>query len=801
MRKSPVRSGLAIAGCFAIVLTGCSSTPDSSDTSSAPSDASAAGKYTTREVSDGETTFTVVENPADGKTLSFSAESGMKLIEEVSDGSTFAFKDMNGNGTLDKWEDWRLSAEERAADVAPQLTKEQIAGLMLFSPHERAPGDGLTDEQKEYLEQADVRNVLHAGGNNIEDSVLWSNQIQAFVEGLDSTSPYVPVGFSSDPRSDAVDSYTGAEGGDISQWPGNLGLSATFDPEIVDDFARITSEEFRALGLTVALGPQIDLASDPRYIRSNGTFGEDPDHVSEVVTGYVEGYQNTFDADGKPVGWGDQSVVTFIKHFAGDGASEGGRGSHMDTGKYSVFPGDSFADHVKPFVAGITSGGVMTSYVIATDGEGEPLFGNSVGTAFDKNRVDILREDNGYDGVIVTDWNVMKHANDPDNAMKWGEAWGVEDLTTNERFYEALKAGIDMYGGESDSAPVLAAYDMWDADFKAGNLDVDADARFAQSATRIVTNLYHTGVYDNPYLDLEVSKAMAGTPDKIAAGWDAQLNSVVMLKNANGTIAAADDQKLSDKTVYIPSSQDLGHNGAFGPGVYTQGPTIDIDAAKEVFANVITDEVELDADGKVISTTAPDLSDVDLVLVGMRSPNNGDVADGAGKNLETGEWLPLSLQYRPYTADGENVRKVSIAGDVLADGSQENRTYFGATSNVSNEADLDAFERAVAAVEKTGKDIPVVAVLKAKNPVIPAEFEQKADAIITGFGVSDKALLTIAAGQHEPKGRLPITFPASMDAVEGSLEDVPGDVAAYVDSEGNEYAFGFGLSWNGTPIK
>ena len=155
------------------------------------------------------------------------------------------------------------------------------------------------------------------------------------------------------------------------------------------------------------------------------------------------------------------------------------------------------------------------------------------------------------------------------------------------------------------------------------------------------------------------------------------------------------------------------------------------------------------------------------------------------------------MQYRPYTADGEHVRQVSISGDILDDGSQENRSYYGATSRIENEADLDAFERAVAAVVASGKNIPVITILKATNPVVPEEFEADSDAIVVGFGISDQALIEVALGLSEPQGRLPIGFPASMDAVEAQLEDVGEDTEPYVDSAGNAYLFGFGLNYSG----
>lgn len=285
----------------------------------------------------------------------------------------------------------------------------------------------------------------------------------------------------------------------------------------------------------------------------------------------------------------------------------------------------------------------------------------------------------------------------------------------------------------------------------------------------------------------------------MTAGQEAQLASIVMLKN-DGAVTLDETADYSDKTVYIPQSYDEGFAGAFGPAEYTDGPTIDIETAEKYFGTVVTDEVVYDDNDQVVSYTAPDLSDVDMVLVGMRSPNNGSSFSKAGWNEAEGTWYPLSLQYSPYTADGLNVRQTSISGDLLPDGIQENRSYYGNTSKISNSADLDACTRAVDAVKASGKDIPVIVALKAKNPVIPAEFEADANAIIVGFGTADEALIQIALGLHDANGRLPIQFPADMDTVEANKEDVPKDVTPYTDSAGNAYDYGFGLHTDGTVI-
>lgn len=793
--KRTLRGSIALVGALAIVLSGCSS---AKDTDSGPK------KYETHEVTDGTTTFTVVNNPHGGTTLSFSKDGGFKLIEEKDGEYTYAFKDMNGNGKLDVWEDWRKSNEERAKDLAPQLSADQISGLMLFSSHERAPGDGLTDAQKEYLSQSYLRNVLYAAGNEIEDEVPWVNEMQAYVETLaQEGTPYVPVNFSSDPRHDATKSYNGKEGG-ISAWPSNLGFAATFDPSIVKKFGEYASQEYRAMGLANALSPQIDLASEPRWPRIGGTFGEDPEVAAKMAAAYVEGFQGTFDEKGKNQGWGKDSVTTVIKHFPGDGAGEGGRESHGKSGEYAVMPGDNKADHLSVFKAGVDAGAgaMMTSYSIITDKDGKPYYGNLMGSAYDQVRVDIARKDMKFDGVIVTDWGITNSVEDG-SGKKFGMAWGAQDLSVEQRHFEVLKTGIDQFGGNNDIKPVQAAYQMWDEAYAKGEVPVDAKTRWAESGDRILKNLFGVGMYDNPFVDLEQSKKVMANDAAVKVGIEAQQKSVVLVKDQDKAISCEAPKDPKKMTVYIPRSYDLGMAGAFGDAKVTEAMTANEEAAKAYFGTVVTDEiVSQDESGKVTEYKAPDLSNVDMVIVGMDNPNNGSGFQNAGLDTKTGKYYPMSLQYRPYTADGENVRKVSIAGDTKADGSKENRSYYGATSKITNESVLDAFERAIAAVEASGKDIPVIVLARITTGMtIPAEFEPKADAILVGFSVSDTVLFDAALGKFETSGRLPMGMPASMDAVEKSLEDVQKDVESYKDAAGNVYEYGFGLNCSGKAIK
>lgn len=747
-----------------------------------------------------------VTNPNGGPVLGLLHPEGepdntnSNLIIVTEGAYTYAFKDMNGNGVLDPYEDWRLSAEERAEDLANHLAFEdpdgirKIAGLMLFSSHERNSEVGLSDRQKEYLTNSHLRNVLHASGNNVKDSVGWTNAMQAFVEASDFN---VPIDFSSDPRSTAGsgDLYSDTVSGqEISLWPSNIGMAATFDVDHMYNFAKATSAEYRALGILTALGPQIDLATDPRWIRNGGTFGENTLLATDMAQAYVDGSQSSYDQNGRDIGWSDDSINAMIKHFPGDGPGEGGREAHTRSGLYGVYPGNNFQEHLIPFAEGglklngltKSATAVMTSYSISIQADGSALGGDRVGSAYSSYKMNILRDDLGFDGVVCTDWGVTSRM-----------AWGMEEATVAERHYEIIMAGTDMFGGNNSNVPIIEAFDMMVNNPEIG--EAAARERFAQSARRLLLLTMRPGLFENPYLDLEKSVATAGSADKVADGYLAQLESVVMLKNKNNLIAPMEtkDKKPSDMTVYIPytytSNNQTDHmdieNDATG-----WASTMNLEVASQIYGKVITDEKQPDGSYKV-----PDLSDVDLVIAGMRSPNNGGMFDAAGMNVVDGveTFYPLSLQYRPYTADGDNVRRVSIAGDINPDGTQQNRSYFGATSKIANEYDLTATLNAVEAIEATGKDIPIVVALNANLPTIVNEFESLVDAIVVGFSVSDSALFDIINGVHEPRGLLPMQFPANMDTVEANEEDVAGDLECHFDTEGNTYDVAYGLDWSG----
>ena len=715
-------------------------------------------KWAETATTDGYILVTHTKGPA----LGYSPASGVQLITS----GGYAFKDLNRNGRLDTYEDWRKSPERRAADLAAQLSIEEIAGLMLYSAHQAVRSEQITDAQKKFLAEDNLRAVLVTSVASPEVAARWNNNVQAFVEGLGHG---VPSNNSSDPRNEtsATAEFNAGSGGQISQWPTPLGLAATFDPALVEEFGKIASKEYRALGIATALSPQIDLATEPRWSRFNGTFGEDPDLDVAMARAYVDGFQTT---EGSKDGWGLESVNAMIKHWPSGGPEEGGRDAHYNYGKYAVYPGDNFSDHIRAFVEGAFNlkGGtgmasaVMPYYTIST---GIDPSGRNVGNSYSHYIIsDLLRGKYGFQGVVCTDWGITNN-----NSAIYsfdGKCWGVEELTVAERHYEVLKAGVDQFGGNNDKGPVLEAYQMWVNEFG----EKSARERFEQSAMRLLLNSFRTGLFENPYLDPECTMEVVGNPEFMAKGYEAQLKSVVMLKNHAGVLPKA--QKLK---VYVPKRFYPASTGMFGFGGTTPA-RMDYPVSRELVERYYE------------WTDNP--AEADFALVLIQQPSGGSGYSREDAQAGGNGYVPISLQYRPYTATA--AREVSLAGGDPKE-SFTNRSDRGKTVTASNITDLELVE----ATRRLMGDRPVVVAISVSRPVVLSEIEPCADAILITMGVQNQAILDIVSGKAEPSGLLPMQMPANMETVERQAEDVPRDMDCLVDSDGNTYDFAFGLDWKG----
>ena len=685
----------------------------------------------------------------------------------------YAFKDLNRNGALDPYEDWRKPAGERARDLAAQLSIEEIAGLMLYSSHQAVPSPELTESQQKFLADDNLRHVLVTTVASPEVAARWNNTVQAFVE---ERGHGIPANNSSDPRNETAVTaeYNAGAGGQISLWPTPLGLAATFDPDLVRTFGDIASKEYRALGIATALSPQIDLATEPRWNRFVGTFGEDPDLDVDMARAYVDGFQTT---EGARNGWGAESVNAMVKHWPSGGPEEGGRDAHFNYGKYAVYPGNGFADHLRAFVEGAfrldgrtrSATAVMPYYTIST---GIDPSGKNAGNSYSQYIIGtLLRDQYKFDGVVCTDWGIT-HDNARIESFD-GKCWGMETLSVPERHFAVIQAGVDQFGGNNDKGPILEAYRMWCDAYG----EESARARFEQSAVRLLMNIFRTGLFENPYVDPAAATALVGNPSFMRQGYDAQLKSVVLLKNHESVLPQIPDQDGQDgrRKVYVPKRHYPAFAGRFG--IFGAHP----------------DYWDWPVDRKLVEQYyewADTPAEADFALVMIQEPYSGVGYDVKDRDKGGNGYVPISLQYLPYTAD--YARAESLGGGDPKE-SFTNRSYRGKTVTTDNVDDLSC----VIDTRKAMGDKPVVVVVSATRPFVPAEFEPYADAILTAFGVQHQAILDLVSGAAEPSGLLPMQLPEDMRTVEEQCEDVPHDMRCYQDADGHRYDFAFGLDWNG----
>ena len=745
-------------------------------------------KWTEKKTADG---WMKVTNEG-GKTLGYWPTSGVTLIQV--DG--FAFKDLNRDGLLQPYEDWRLDNETRAHDLASRLSKEEMTPLFTHGGW-TSFGSVIEGQDLTYVQEGARGGVTRSAINegNTASAVEWTNALQALCEETGNWG--IPATISVDPNH-------------ISNTIDQNSLGATFSVEEAFELGKLHGKMYRACGVTMLLGPQISVIGQPTTTRSTGAWTEDPALARDLTDAYISGLQSTWAEDGTDLGWGEDSVYAIAKHYVGDGAPEGGRNDHMDAGKFDVFPGDNFEAHLIPFFdaafnlkGSVThEAGVMPNYAISYSRDGS--LGEIVGGGYSEYKFSFLKE-NDYQGFILTDWQITNDGQ---------QCYGVEDLTMAERFALLYKNGNHQIGGTADNEAAAEGFEL-----VIDELGEEQAMEILRNAVyHFVLSQFQCGLYENPYIDLDNAYEQVWNNQTDAAAKISQQKSVIMLKNSDNTIAPNSGEK---KTVYIPYMFKAAAKGS-GSGDSGGGdtpaswePVFDLNEAGKFF-NVVTDTVgdptgEPDEDGNptytendIVRASAAEVGACDLILVSMDAPSQDSTQD------EEGNWLPANLQYGEYTAT--EARRESIAADTQTN--QINDGYYGtktetvklnrsyANNTVGRDSNYNQLELLEYVNTVKGNAKVVVLMSKASGPsvMVFSEVEPLADAILFYYGGSwffASALLEIVNGDVEPSGLLPFQMPASMDAVERQKEDVPRDCECYVDADGNTYDFAFGLNWSG----
>jgi beta-glucosidase len=486
------------------------------------------------------------------------------------------FKDLNRNGQLDKYEDWRLSNDERAKDLLSKMSVEQKVGFMLISTtrlkNDNAAGGGrggggggpvssdFNEEDQvqstnmftrkplptsmtmaagttKGVTQFHLRHFIFRANVPAKTTAEWANKLQALCE---SDGLGIPAIIASNPRNHITkDASIGLSVGTttFSTWPGELGLSATRDLKLIREFADIARQEWSAVGLRKGYMYMADLATEPRWQRVEGTFGENAEWAGQMMSEIVFGFQGSK--------LSPASVALTIKHFPGGGSGVGGQDPHFDWGKYEHFPGGFFQNNLIPFKAAIKAGAsaIMPYYSIPKGTKYE-----EIAYAYNKPVITgLLRDSLGFKGIINSDTGPIEMM-----------PWGAENLTITQRYKRTMEAGVNLYSGSADPAPLLETV-------KSGMVDMKL---VDNSVYRLLMEKFELGLFENPYVDEESAARFVGSSTLQAKADIALRKSIVLLRNENKSLPLKAGTKVyfesymqkrggaSPSTVYLPQQKN-----------------------------------------------------------------------------------------------------------------------------------------------------------------------------------------------------------------------------------------------------
>ncbi|MFP6807322.1 MAG: glycoside hydrolase family 3 N-terminal domain-containing protein [Pseudomonadales bacterium] len=440
------------------------------------------------------------------------------------------FRDLDHDGVLAPFEDWRLDAHIRSDDLLQRMTLEEKIGLLF---HGTAFTDGPLGELgigSEY-DQAGIEDLIAKRHINhmitrlgIAPSALaaQNNRLQKIAA---ETRLGIPVTVSTDPRHH-FQFTTGASlrSSGFSVWPEALGMAALRDTQLMKQFADIARQEYRAVGIQMALSPMADLATSPKWPRINGTFGEDPVLVNQLVQAYIQGLQ------GSDTGVDKSGVACVVKHWVGYGAAVDGFDGHNSYGRYAELSWDTLQKHIQAFDGAFEAGvsGLMPTYNILRCNGPDGSAMEDVGAGFNRYLItDLLRGEKQFKGVVLSDWAIYRDAtretltgNPRQTPATIAMCWGVEELTPAQRVAKSMLAGVDQLGGEDEPAIVFTALEE-------GLID---ETLIDHSARRILIEKFKLGLFEDPFVDASMAEQLVGKEEFIELAEQCQRNAMVIVE-------------------------------------------------------------------------------------------------------------------------------------------------------------------------------------------------------------------------------------------------------------------------------
>ena len=721
------------------------------------------------------------------------------------------FKDMDNSGELAPYKDWRLSPEERAKDMVAHLRLDQQAGLVLntlfntpVAPTRAAAtgADGKLEMSKIYKhhdpDEKPIPGPLPGMTMSIDDADVLDKHITAGVYRGDMHCEAGMVALYHNAGTQMLE-YEACKGGVAIPYslhtnpinigyPDSLGIGAAVlgdgNADFVYEMADTDRKMMKAEGLHIMYGPQVDVATDPRWPRTNGTYGERTDVTSDITEALIKGYQNGDD------GLNEGSVVLTVKHFPGDAPSENGFEPHVPIGQWRIYrtPGSMEKYHLPPFQRAFDhkASSIMPDYSrIAADGRavpqtyrGEVTSTEAVPSAYSKELLtDLARNKMGFDGYINSD-----------SGITTVQIYGVEDLTVPQRYAKAISAGTDVIGGNTDPENIIKAVE----DGLLPKADLD------RTSYNRLLSLFRTKRVDNPYLDPD--QADQARQDNFDGArkkaYEANQKAVVLVKNHGGVLPLAKEKKVCIVTF-------KGVDSGFAKMAQAMGAGLGSANADEALRKTLAEAFE--KKGYTVVAT----------------PEEADV-------LYLHVW-PISNGVVFY----QFAMPVIEMGEIVTDERETNKSQkkTGKQVTVTTLKDVEKIRELADAIHARGGK--VVGTCVVNNPWLLDKLEPYCDALTIQYTVSTVALnnalnaqVDVISGDFAPTGKLSLTMvsdPAVIAITEQEIDgvvreicaspnDVPGydkdpyiDPAilagvrggsyAYCDADGNYYRSGFGLNY------
>ncbi len=664
-------------------------------------------------------------------------ESRVKPVLQVED---LRFRDLNGNGQLDPYEDWRLPVEARVEDLLGRMELAEKAGLMLIDTANADCNGAVSGQAIDYLYRQNMRyfvfrNAVAATPVCIEgdgfrrsstlsplQAARFTNAVQTIAE---SSRLGIPVIFKSNPRNH-LDGATrvgiSEAAGSFTSFPREPGLAAAVlgsqgEPGLIQAFGEAVAREWHAIGLRGMYGYQADLGTEPRWNRYPQLFSENAELTADIIGGLVKSIQGG-------AGYSRSGIELTIKHFPGGGPQEQGLDPHYSFGKNQVYPAGKFGFHIEPFKAAIDAGAgaIMPYYGVPIDVTYQGVRYEQVGMAFSRQIVtDLLRGQLGFRGYVNSDTSIIAD-----------RAWGLEDKTIAERLATAINSGNDILSGFNRSQDIT--------DLVASG--AVSEARIGESVRRLLTPMFAMGLFEQPYVSEAGAEAALNDPANKQLAADIQRRSIVLLQNKAALLPLSPNSRVLSVNGPAAALRNLGYQ------------VTEDSAAGEVDAAVVRVQVD---------TSGTNTYKSDDPQMGM---------DPAHLNPRTGK--PWGAEDR-CVATGQN----PCTDDTLMFGGafpwETDNISFTTMAASQSWKVTPSLAEIQAVMEQLGPDRVVLAI-EFRQPYVldTASGLRGAGALLATFGVSDDALADVIAGKANPVGRMPFALAENLDAVIANDPDAPG---------------------------